>query len=102
MSRHISIFFDQVKWDGFEFVFAAKFKEKFAKFLVQPDLDGVRAPGAAPVGVMAADVVSHLFAIVLRGLPVHALLCGVEDPIPKGLGGGGLEAYEVVLDGDIV
>src|ERR1700683_3701316 len=105
MSRHISILFNQVKRNGVVFVFAAKFKEKFAKFLVEADFDRVGASGGAgiaPAGMMAKDIVAHLFAVGFGGLPVDAFFRGVEDLIAKGLGGGGFEPDAVVLDGDVV
>jgi len=102
MSRHISIGFDQIKWDGVMFGFAAKFKEKFAKFLIEADLDGLPALCAAPGGVVPVDIVPHFFAVVLGRLPVYSFFGGVEDLVPKGLSGCGLEADEVVLDGDII
>src|SRR5580704_7850339 len=102
MSRHISIGFDQIKWDGVVFVFAAKFKEKFAKFLIEADLDGLPAGCAAPGGVIPVDIVPHLFAIGLGRLPVNTCFGGIEDLVAKGLGGGGLEADDVILDGGVI
>src|ERR1700683_1325548 len=105
MSRHISILFNQVKRNGVVFVFAAKFKEKFAKFLVEADFDRVGAfggAGVAPSGGVAKDIVAHLFAVGFGGLPVDAPLGGVEDLVGKGLGGGGFEPDDVVLGGDVV
>src|SRR5580658_1838105 len=99
MSRHISIGFDQVKWDGVVFVFAAKFKEKFAKFLVQADLDLGGAAGGAPGGVVSVDIMPHFFAVGLGRFPVNAFFGGVEDRVAEGLGGGGFEADDVILDG---
>ena len=102
MSRHISIGFNQVKWNGVVFVFAAKFKEKFAKFLIEADLDRLSSLCAAPGGVVSVDIVPHLFAISLGRLPVDALFRGVEDLVSKRLGSGRLETDEMILDGNII
>src|SRR5579863_843631 len=102
MSRHISIGFDQVKWDGVMFVVAAKFKEKFAKFLIEADLDGLPALCAAPGGVVPVDIVPHFFAVGLGRLPVYAFFGGVEYLVAKGLGGCSFEPDEMILVGCIV
>src|SRR5580700_5106835 len=102
MSRHISIGFDQIKWDGVMFGFAAKFKEKFTKFLIETDLDRLPSLCAAPSGVVSVDIVPHLFAISLGRLPVDTLFRGVEDLVSKGLGGGRLETDEMILDGNVI
>src|ERR1700744_6112932 len=102
MSRHISIGFDQVKWNSVVFVFVAKFKEKFAKFLIEADLDRFLALYAAPPGVIPVDIVPHFFAIGFRWLPINTFFCRIKDFVAKGLGGGGFQSNQVILDRDIV
>src|SRR6185312_17470668 len=102
MSRHISIFFDQVKWNRFVLVFAAKFKEKFAKFFIEADLDLISAPAAPPGRMVQADIGPDLFPVSLRRVPIDAFFCGIVDLVAKRLCRGCLETDKMVLDAGVV
>src|ERR1700743_357102 len=91
MSRHISIFFQQVKRNGLFFFVEAQFKKKFSKLLIQAHLDLVAFLLYPPSRVVTADISPYLILIDRRRIPVHPLFGRIIHLKTKWLTGGGLQ-----------